>query len=62
MAHLSVHDSVHARVTDEGDLAYSVGPSKLRVAAASDEPAVDELAEQDEAAELAQAKAAKPGP
>ena len=62
LAHLSVHDSVHARVTDEGDLAYSVGPSKLRVAAASDEPAVDELAEQDEAAELAQAKAAKPGP
>lgn len=62
LAHLGAHDFVHARVTDEGDLAYSVSPSKLRVAAPHDEPAVDELAEQDEAAELVRARAAKPEP
>lgn len=31
LSELHVHDFVHARVTDEGDLAYSVRPERVRV-------------------------------
>lgn len=67
LAQLSLHDYVHARVTDDGDIAYSVAPEKLRVAtdddaessqAEGDEP-VEQDVEQDEAAVLARARASE---
>lgn len=58
LAHLSAQDFIHARVTDEGEIAYS---SKLRVESAVEEPLEPETDEEhDEAEELARARAPKP--
>lgn len=58
LAHLSAEDFIHARVTDEGDIAYS---SRLRVEPALEEPEEEAAPpEQDEAEELARARAPKP--
>lgn len=57
LAHLSAEDFIHARVTDEGDLAYS---SRLRVEPAPEELEEASLPERDEAEELARARAPKP--
>ena len=62
LAHLSAHDYVHARVTEEGDIAYSVGRSKLRIESPVEDPPVDELEDQDEPEALVQARAPKPEP
>ncbi len=58
LTHLSAQDFIHARVTDEGDIAYS---SKLRVEPAVEEPEEPAAVEEhDEAEELARARATKP--
>ncbi|MCE7890949.1 MAG: zinc ribbon domain-containing protein [Sorangiineae bacterium PRO1] len=58
LAHLSAEDFIHARVTDEGDIAYS---SRLRVEPALEEPEEEAAPpEQEEAEELARARAPKP--
>lgn len=54
LAHLSAQDFVHARVTDEGDIAYS---SKLRVEPLAEEPSAEAAEEVDEAEQLARARA-----
>jgi UPF0716 family protein affecting phage T7 exclusion len=43
LAELSVHDFLHARVTDSGSIAYSVRPSRMRVSSPEDAAAEMEL-------------------
>lgn len=59
LGQLNVTDFVHARVTEEGELAYSVAPAKLRVdeQAAAEAP---EEAEEDEAAVRARSRVERP--
>ncbi|MFO0566541.1 MAG: zinc ribbon domain-containing protein [Polyangiaceae bacterium] len=62
LAELNLHDFVRARVTEEGDIAYSVTGDKLRVEAepTADEQSELEAAEVDEAAVRAEARATPP--